>query len=136
MEFPVGAKLLDAMVLSIVSRKETYGYEITHELQKIIDVSESTLYPVLRRLQKDVCLEAFDLEYKGRNRRYYRITVEGKNKLEKYCKEWNVFKEKIDKIIQREFFTSPTVQEKTTGVNPEEFLKQQMQAQAAARIAG
>lgn len=44
--------------------------------------------------------------------------------------------EKIDKIIQREFFTSPTVQEKTTGVNPEEFLKQQMQAQAAARIAG
>ena len=51
MEFPVGAKLLDAMVLSIVSRKETYGYEITHELQKIIDVSESTLYPVLRRLQ-------------------------------------------------------------------------------------
>lgn len=52
MEFPVGAKLLDAMVLSIVSRKETYGYEITHELQKIIDVSESTLYPVLRRLRK------------------------------------------------------------------------------------
>lgn len=44
--------------------------------------------------------------------------------------------EKIDKIIQREFFTSPTVQKKTTGVNPEEFLKQQMQAQAAARIAG
>lgn len=44
--------------------------------------------------------------------------------------------EKIDKMIQREFFTSPTVQEKTTGVNPEEFLKQQMQAQAAARMAG
>lgn len=44
--------------------------------------------------------------------------------------------EKIDKMIQREFFTSPTVQEKTTGVNPEEFLKQQMQAQAAERIAG
>lgn len=44
--------------------------------------------------------------------------------------------EKIDKMIQREFFTSPTVQEKTTGVNPEEFLKQQMQAQAAARLAG
>lgn len=105
MEFPVGAKLLDAMVLSIVSRKETYGYEITHELQKIIDVSESTLYPVLRRLQKDLCLEAFDLEYKGRNRRYYRITVEGKNKLEKYCKEWNVFKEKIDKIILQEMIS-------------------------------
>ena len=44
--------------------------------------------------------------------------------------------EKIDKMIQREFFTSPTVQEKTTGVNPEEFLKLQMQAQAAARLAG
>ena len=44
--------------------------------------------------------------------------------------------EKIDKMIQREFFTSPTVQEKTTGVSPEEFLKQQMQAQAAARMAG
>ena len=44
--------------------------------------------------------------------------------------------EKIDKMIQREFFTSPTVQEKTAGVNPEEFLKLQMQAQAAARLAG
>lgn len=94
MEFPVGAKLLDAMVLSIVSRKETYGYEITHELQKIIDVSESTLYPVLRRLQKDVCLEAFDLEYKGRNRRYYRITVEGKNKLKNTVKNGMCSKKK------------------------------------------
>ena len=44
--------------------------------------------------------------------------------------------EKIDKMILREFFTSPTVQEKTTGVNPEEFLKQQMQAQTTARFAG
>ena len=45
--------------------------------QQAIDISESTLYPVLRRLQKDGCLETYDMEYAGRNRRYYRITDAG-----------------------------------------------------------
>ena len=76
MVFNTGAALLDAIVLAVVSREMegTYGYKITQEVRSAIAVSESTLYPVLRRLQKDACLEVYDREYGGRNRRYYKIT--------------------------------------------------------------
>ena len=70
MEFNTGAALLDAIVLSIVAQEETYGYKITQEVLSIMDISESTLYPVLRRLQKDNYLETYDAEFAGRNRRY------------------------------------------------------------------
>lgn len=76
MIFNTGAALLDAIVLAIVSRQMsgTYGYKITQEVRQVIELSESTLYPVLRRLQKDECLEVFDQQFDGRNRRYYKIT--------------------------------------------------------------
>ena len=68
MIFNTGAALLDAIVLSVVAKKEegTYGYKITQDVRKGIDVSESTLYPVLRRLQKDDCLETYDKQIDGR----------------------------------------------------------------------
>ena len=74
MVFHTGAALLDAIVLAVVSMEETgtYGYRITQDVRKVIDVSESTLYPVLRRLLKDDCLETYDHEFGGRNRRYKR----------------------------------------------------------------
>ena len=58
MVFNTGAALLDAIVLAVVSRKleGTYGYRITQDVRGAIEVSESTLYPVLRRLQKEDCL--------------------------------------------------------------------------------
>ena len=65
---------MDALVLSIVSAESTYGYKITQDVRSVMEVSESTLYPVLRRLQKDECLQTFDREFSGRNRRYYCIT--------------------------------------------------------------
>ena len=79
MVFNTGAALLDAIVLAVVSRKMegTYGYKITQDVRGAIEVSESTLYPVLRRLQKEDCLETYDLAIDGRNRRYYRITEKG-----------------------------------------------------------
>ena len=76
MVFNTGAALLDAIVLAVVSREKegTYGYKITQDVRKVIDISDSTLYPVLRRLQKDQCLMVYDLECAGRNRRYYKVT--------------------------------------------------------------
>lgn len=62
MTFTTGAALLDAVVLAVVSREGTYGYKITQDVRTIVDVSESTLYPVLRRLQKDNCLDTYDRE--------------------------------------------------------------------------
>ena len=102
MIFNTGAALLDAIVLSVVAKKEegTYGYKITQDVRKGIDVSESTLYPVLRRLQKDDCLETYDKQIDGRNRRYYRLTEAGKEKYREYVKEWDEFSDKVSDILK------------------------------------
>ncbi len=99
MVFPVSAALLDALVLSIVAKEDTYGYKITQEIRKAIEMSESTLYPVLRRLLNDECLETYDMEYMGRNRRYYRVSEKGRLQLELYREEWKLFKVRIDNVI-------------------------------------
>ena len=88
MTFTAGSALLDAVVLSVVSMEGTYGYKITQDVRQVMDVSESTLYPVLRRLQKDGLLETYDMEFQGRNRRYYKITSNGMILLDKYRSEW------------------------------------------------
>lgn len=102
MIFNTGAALLDAIVLAIVSRQMsgTYGYKITQEVRQVIELSESTLYPVLRRLQKDECLEVFDQQFDGRNRRYYKITEKGRAQLNLYISEWTSYSNKINQIFE------------------------------------
>ena len=99
MVFTAGSALLDAVVLSVVSQGGTYGYKITQDVRKIMDVSESTLYPVLRRLQKDGCLETYDMEFQGRNRRYYKITSNGMIVLDNYRNEWRNFSNNVNGIL-------------------------------------
>ena len=103
MVFNTGAALLDAIVLAVVSRdiNGTYGYKITQEVREVIDISESTLYPVLRRLQKDECLEVYDMEFGGRNRRYYKITERGRVQLRLYEEEWQEYSTKISGMFMR-----------------------------------
>lgn len=101
MVFNTGAALLDAVVLAVVSKEPqgTYGYKITQDVRQAIDISESTLYPVLRRLQKEDCLDVYDLAIDGRNRRYYKITEDGRLQLNLYKGEWNVYSKKISDIL-------------------------------------
>lgn len=101
MIFNTGAALLDAIVLAVVSKEKegTYGYKITQDVRQAIDISESTLYPVLRRLQKDDCLEVYDLAYDGRNRRYYKITGKGRVQLGLYYNEWKTYSGKINHMF-------------------------------------
>ena len=101
MVFNTGSTLLDAIVLSVVSKEKegTYGYRITQDVREAIDVSESTLYPVLRRLQKENCLRTYDQPFQGRNRRYYAIPDEGMNLLQYYLTEWDAYKNKLDNIL-------------------------------------
>ena len=99
MVFPVSAALLDALVLSVVSKEDTYGYKITQEIREAMEMSESTLYPVLRRLMKNELLNSYDQEYLGRNRRYYQITEKGREQLTIYREEWLIYKEKINMLI-------------------------------------
>lgn len=102
MVFNTGSALLDAIVLAVVSKEPegTYGYKITQDVMQAIEISESTLYPVLRRLQKDECLEVYDMEYGGRNRRYYKITDKGMIQLKLYLDEWIRYYKKINYIFE------------------------------------
>ena len=101
MVFNTGAALLDAIVLAVVSKEKTgtYGYRITQDVRKAIEISESTLYPVLRRLLKDDCLEVYDMEFGGRNRRYYKITERGMAQLQLYKTEWKEYSARIGNIF-------------------------------------
>lgn len=106
MVFNTGAALLDAIVLSVVSQEPegTYGYKITQEVRGVLEVSESTLYPVLRRLQKDDCLTVYDREYGGRNRRYYKVTQQGMAQLAMYRAQWRRYSAKISAILEGELY--------------------------------
>ena len=102
MVFNTRAALLDAIVLAVVSREKegTYGYKITQDVRKVIDISDSTLYPVLRRLQKDQCLMVYDLECAGRNRRYYKVTEQGLAQLGLYKEEWKRYSSNISMVFE------------------------------------
>ena len=104
MVFNTGAALLDAIVLAAVSKEEngTYGYKITQDVRSVLEVSESTLYPVLRRLQKEGSLETYDEAINGRNRRYYRITATGITKLTECIVAWEDYSTKITKLFKGE----------------------------------
>ncbi|MDR0851298.1 MAG: PadR family transcriptional regulator [Clostridiales Family XIII bacterium] len=99
MIFQVGATLLDACVLSVLRTNDTYGYELTQMLRDTLEVSESTLYPVLRRLQKEDCLSTYDQPWQGRNRRYYTITDKGRRAVEYYRTAWGEYKTRVDRLI-------------------------------------
>lgn len=102
MTFQLGSALLDACVLAVLDKEDAYGYILTQNVKSVMDISESTLYPVLRRLQKENMLTTYDSPFNGRNRRYYKITDEGRKQLSSYKTEWNTYKERIDTIMRGE----------------------------------
>lgn len=99
MIFQLGSALLDACVLAVLSEEDAYGYSLTQRVKSVLDISESTLYPVLRRLQKEKHLATYDKPFQGRNRRYYAITESGRARLEEYREEWDIYKKKIDSLL-------------------------------------
>lgn len=103
MVFNTGAALLDAIVLAVVSEESqgTYGYKITQEVRQVIEISESTLYPVLRRLEKEGCLSVYNQEFHGRNRKYYQLTQTGMAQLNLYRAEWEAYTGKINRLLLR-----------------------------------
>lgn len=99
MTFPLGAPLLDACVLAVLDEGDTYGYRLTQRMKEQVDLSESTLYPVLRRLQQSGCLTVYDKPFQGRNRRYYAITPAGRALLSGYREEWICYRSQIEGLL-------------------------------------
>ena len=97
---PIAGMVLDGCVLAILKEGDTYGYDLTQHLQKQIEISESTLYPVLRRLQKEDYLETYDIPHSGRNRRYYKLTPLGLQRLEATKVAWEVYKNQVGGLLR------------------------------------
>lgn len=93
--------LLDSLVLSVVNKKDTYGYQLSTDVSEIIQVAETALYPVLRRLEMQDLLKTYTKAYNGRLRKYYTITKKGKKVLLENIEELNEVK-KIIELITRE----------------------------------
>jgi len=99
MAFMIAGAFLDACVLGALSDTPAYGYELTQKAQRMLGVSETTLYPVLRRLLKDGLLTSYDEPFDGRNRRYYKLTHAGSTALKQHETDWQQFKRNIDNFL-------------------------------------
>lgn len=100
MLFSINTGLLEACVLALLKDEDSYGYKLTQDVKNLLPISESTLYPVLRRLQTAGYLETYDRQFDGRNRKYYRITPSGLRQNELHIDEWKSYKTLIDKIFK------------------------------------
>lgn len=99
MGFQIGGAILDFVVLAVLDREDAYGYLLTQQVREILDVSETALYPALKRLQKAELLLTYDKEFQGRNRRYYRITPAGQEALAAYQADWRIFQHHMDVLL-------------------------------------
>ena len=93
--------ILDACVLAVLERGESYGYQLVKDISEFIEISESTLYPILKRLEQTNMLEVFTQEHNGRLRKYYRITPTGRNRITELLNEWAEIV-KVYKLIVQE----------------------------------
>ena len=94
--------LLDLCVLSFLIDKDMYGYEIVQSISKSIEVSEGTIYPILRRLSKEGYFETYIVESnEGPARKYYRITALGIEFYKKQLNSWEKLKKCMDSILKR-----------------------------------
>lgn len=93
--------MLEACVLSALLKKPSYGYRIIKSLTPVVAISESTLYPILKRLETSGNLSAESREHNGRLRKYYAITESGKHRLLQFIAEWEGIAD-IYQYIQRE----------------------------------
>ena len=100
MDIQLKKGLLDPFVLAVVRKGDTYGYKLLQDVLAVMEVSESTLYPVLRRLEAQGLLDTYQREHNGRLRKYYRITVSGLKKLEEYKLQCLDLKVIIDYIFE------------------------------------
>ncbi|MBQ2718973.1 MAG: PadR family transcriptional regulator [Clostridia bacterium] len=80
--------LLDACVLAAIKDEDSYGYKIIKDMKPYLEMSESTLYTVLKRLELAAMLTVYTVEHGGRLRKYYRITPAGRRRIEEFKREW------------------------------------------------
>ena len=100
MYYPVSSVLIECLILSIVASSDSYGYEISQTVKLAASIKESSLYPILRKLEQNGYLSTYNQEFQGRNRKYYSITEKGKEQLLYLKEDWKIYMATIDGIIE------------------------------------
>ncbi|MDR3190502.1 MAG: PadR family transcriptional regulator [Lactobacillaceae bacterium] len=102
MAMQLSKELMDSIVLALLAQEDLYGYVLTKSVQDVFAVSESTMYPVLRRIKEKDWVTTYDEPYEGRNRRYYQITDAGRSALAEFQTDWQQFQGKVNAILTEE----------------------------------
>ena len=98
MDAQIKKGMVDVCILSILARGDSYGYQLIKDISPLMALSESTLYPVLRRLEAGGCLTVYSVEHNGRLRKYYAITDGGRKKIADFLGEWSEIRKIYDFI--------------------------------------
>lgn len=88
MDIQLKRGMLEVCVLAAIKDEDSYGYQIIKDIKPYVEISESTLYPILRRLEEATLLTVKSVEYNGRLRKYYSITEKGLERIEEFKREW------------------------------------------------
>jgi PadR family transcriptional regulator PadR len=89
MDIQMKRGLLDVCVLAAIKGRDSYGYQIIKDIKPFVEISESTLYPILRRLESGQLLTVRSVEHNGRLRKFYRLTPIGRRQLESFAADWD-----------------------------------------------
>lgn len=101
MDIQLKRGLLDVCVLAAIKNDDSYGYQIIKDISPFVAISESTLYPILRRLETAECLSVYSVEHNGRLRKYYHIMPKGLERIAEFTEDWKEI-EAIYQFITRE----------------------------------
>ena len=101
MDIQLRKGLLEIGVLASLKGEESYGYKIIADLSPILEISESTLYPILKRLEANGFIQARTVEFGGRLRKYYRITGDGQIRLLDYLADLKSMRKVADYIMAK-----------------------------------
>ncbi len=80
--------VLEVCVLAAMRSEDAYGYKIIKDLSPFLEISESTLYPILKRLEQSGCVYSHSVEHNGRLRKYYRLSKSGEEKINDFLSDW------------------------------------------------
>jgi PadR family transcriptional regulator, regulatory protein PadR len=81
--------LLEICVLAVLQRADSYGYKIIKDTSSLLAITESTLYPILKRLEQAKFVSVYSVEHNSRLRKYYRITPDGEQRVLDFLVEWD-----------------------------------------------
>lgn len=102
MDIQLKRGMLDVCVLAAIKDEDSYGYQIIKDLKPYMEISESTLYPILKRLEAGSLIEVYSIEHNSRLRKYYHITVAGLMRLQDFKSEWKELEAIYDFVTRKE----------------------------------